>query len=53
MVRSPIGAEEVAGLTASLTPLGELRTLPCHPARLDPPLVGLDGFFAVRLLRRG
>ena len=52
MVRSPIGAEEVAGLTASLTPLGELRTLPCHPARRDPPLVGLDGFFAVRLLRR-
>ena len=53
MVRSPIAVEEAFGLAACVTPLGELRTLPCHLARLDPPLAGLDGFFAVRLLRRG
>ena len=50
--RSPIEASEVGGLTQSLTPLGELRTLPHHPARLDPLLVGLDGFYAARLVRR-
>ena len=54
LVRSPIVADEVGGLAASVTALGELRTLPCHPARLDdPPLIGLDGFYAARLLRRG
>ena len=53
LVRSPIAASEIAGLTQSITPLGELRTLPNHPARLDPLLVGLDGFFAARLVRRG
>ena len=51
--RSPIGSNEVGGLTQSLTPLGELRTLPYHPARLDPLMVGLDGFYAARLMRRG
>lgn len=50
--RSPVTAEEIGGLGDSITPLGELRTLPFHPARLDPPLVGLDGFYAVRLVRR-
>ena len=50
--RSPIGADEIGGLTESVTPLGELRTLPFHPARLDPPLHGLDGFYAARLVRR-
>ena len=53
LVRSPIAASEIAGLTQSITPLGELRTLPNHPAHLDPLLVGLDGFFAARLVRRG
>ena len=51
--RSPIAADEIGGLVDSLTPLGELRTLPCHRARLDPPLDGLDGFYAARLVRRG
>ncbi len=51
--RSPVDADEISGLVESLTPLGELRTLPCHPARLDPPLDGLDGFYAARLVRRG
>ncbi len=31
---------------------GELRTLPFHPACLEPRLTGLDGFFAARLIRR-
>jgi 16S rRNA (cytosine967-C5)-methyltransferase len=52
LVRSPITADEIGGLPASITALGELRTLPCHPARLEPPLTGLDGFFAARLMRR-
>ncbi|MGI4768999.1 MAG: RsmB/NOP family class I SAM-dependent RNA methyltransferase [Janthinobacterium lividum] len=52
LVRSPITAEEVGGLAASVNAQGELRTLPCHLARLDPPMAGLDGFFAVRLIRR-
>ncbi|HEX4769013.1 MAG TPA: transcription antitermination factor NusB [Lichenihabitans sp.] len=50
--RSPIDPDEIGGLTASLTALGELRTLPNQQAGLDPPLHGLDGFFAARLLRR-
>lgn len=52
MVRSPVLPEEIGGLVESLNAQGELRTLPCHPARLDPPLTGLDGFFAARLVRR-
>ncbi len=53
LVRSPIAVSEVAGLAQSITSLGELRTLPSHPARLDPLMVGLDGFYAARLTRRG
>ena len=52
LLRSPIGAEEIGGLSDSLTALGELRTLPHHPASLDPRIVGLDGFYAARLIRR-
>lgn len=52
LARSPVLLAEVSGLAESLTPLGELRTLPCHPARLDPPIVGLDGFYAARLVRK-
>ena len=52
LVRSPIAAEEIGGLTASITALGELRTLPFHPARIEPALTGLDGFYAARLSRR-
>ena len=52
LVRSPIGAEEIGGLSGSLTALGEVRTLPSHMAR-DPDIVGLDGFYAARLTRRG
>ena len=52
LVRSPILAEEIGSLPDSINAQGELRTLPCHLARLDPPMAGLDGFFAVRLIRR-
>jgi 16S rRNA (cytosine967-C5)-methyltransferase len=45
--RVAITAAEVAGLAELLTPLGELRSLPCHLAELG----GLDGFYAARLRR--
>ena len=50
--RAPIRPAEVGGLAGSVNAAGELRTLPCDPVRLDPPLSGLDGFFAARLVRR-
>ncbi len=47
-VRVPIKAEEVGGMAELITPLGELRTLPCHLSELG----GMDGFYAARLRRR-
>lgn len=44
--RVPIGADEL-GLAVDVTPLGEVRTLPCHLAERG----GMDGFFIVRLRR--
>lgn len=42
-----------AGIDAGwLTPLGELRTLPCHLPNADDGMAGLDGFYAARL-RKG
>ncbi len=52
LVRSAIMPDEIGGLPDSVNAQGELRTLPSHPARLDPPMSGLDGFFAARLVRR-
>src|SRR5947207_1587608 len=49
--RCPIAAEEVAGLAELVSPLGDLRTLPCHLADPDPRWAGLDGFYAARLER--
>lgn len=46
-VRAPIRAEETGGLAELITPLGELRSLPCHLAELG----GMDGFYAARLQR--
>jgi len=51
MRRDPIQAEEIGGLSMCLTPQGELRTLPFYLDQSDPRLSGLDGFFAVRLLK--
>jgi 16S rRNA (cytosine967-C5)-methyltransferase len=49
--RSPIAATEFAGLDGLLTPLGELRTLPCQWPDPDFRMSGLDGFYAARLER--
>lgn len=43
----PIEAGELAGQEAFITPLGELRTLPCHWAEWG----GIDSFYAARLRR--
>ncbi len=47
LARAPLRAEEIGGLNDLVTPLGDLRTLPCH---LDEH-GGLDGFYACRLRR--
>jgi 16S rRNA (cytosine967-C5)-methyltransferase len=52
MQRMPITAAEVFGRSELLTPEGDLRTLPCHLPDADSRLAGLDGFYAVRLLKR-
>ena len=49
--RSPIRPDEVAGQGDLLTPLGELRTLPCHWPDPEPRMAGLDGFYAARIIR--
>jgi 16S rRNA (cytosine967-C5)-methyltransferase len=45
--RLPISAEEVGGLAELITPVGDLRCLPCHLGDKG----GMDGFFAARLER--
>jgi len=50
--RVPIDASEIGGLRECVTPLGDLRTLPCHLQADSPRQSGLDGFFAARLQRR-
>jgi 16S rRNA (cytosine967-C5)-methyltransferase len=49
--RKPITATDFPELEEFITPLGELRTLPCHWPDPDPRMCGLDGFFAARLER--
>ncbi len=49
--RKPISENEINGLNGLVTPLGELRTLPCHWSDPDPRCAGLDGFYAARLER--
>ena len=49
--RKPISPSEINGLDGLITPLGDLRTLPCHWADPDPRFAGLDGFYAARLER--
>lgn len=49
--RKPITAAEFPALGEFITPLGELRTLPCDWPDPDPRMHGLDGFFAARLER--
>jgi len=45
--RVPVTATEIATIPQSITPRGELRTLPCQLAELG----GMDGFYACRLRR--
>jgi 16S rRNA (cytosine967-C5)-methyltransferase len=52
MRRVPIEASEIGGLAECVTPLGDLRTLPCHLPAETPRQSGLDGFFAARLQKR-
>lgn len=47
MRRRAIEAAEIGGLAQCVTAEGDLRTLPCHLAEQG----GLDGFYAVRLVR--
>ncbi len=49
--RVPVQAREVAGLAETITPEGDLRTLPSHLPHADPRLAGLDGFYAARLVK--
>ena len=49
--RVPFSASESNELTDFITPLGELRTLPCQWPDPDPRMGGLDGFYAARLER--
>ncbi|MBY0382656.1 MAG: MFS transporter [Xanthobacteraceae bacterium] len=49
--RSPVAADELAGLSELIGPQGDVRTLPCHLQHADPRLSGLDGFYAARLIK--
>ena len=49
--RRPVVPNEVAGLADLLTPVGDLRTLPCQFSDPDPRWSGLDGFYAARIAR--
>ncbi len=50
--RVPVLPEEIGGLSACITPEGDVRTLPCHLPNPDPRMAGLDGFYMARLVRR-
>lgn len=49
VVLDPVQPATLGGLSACITPRGEVRTLPFHLAELD----GMDGFYAARLIRKG
>jgi 16S rRNA (cytosine967-C5)-methyltransferase len=48
---SPIAPEELEGASRFVTAEGLLRTLPSGILSTDPPIAGLDGFFAARFRR--
>jgi 16S rRNA (cytosine967-C5)-methyltransferase len=50
--RAPIAAAEVFGQTAFVSPEGDLRTLPCQLPDTDSRRAGIDGFYAVRLIKQ-
>jgi len=47
LCRDAIAAEEIGGLCEAITPVGDVRTLPCHWSEYG----GLDGFYIARLQR--
>ena len=49
--RRPITEDEVFGMADWLSPIGDLRTLPCHLPDREARMAGLDGFYAARLER--
>jgi 16S rRNA (cytosine967-C5)-methyltransferase len=51
LVRASIRTEEIGGLSASISSVGDLRTLPFHLAHELPQMSGMDGFYAARLRR--
>lgn len=51
--RVPVEAQEAGGAPELVTPAGDLRTLPFHRLGPGPAAVGMDGFFAARLRKRG
>ena len=51
LVRCPVAAAELEGQADFVTPVGDLRTFPCHWPDPDPRMAGLDGFYAARLER--
>lgn len=50
--RCPVGAEELPGLEAAITPVGDVRTTPAMLPDDNPAMAGLDGFYAARLQHR-
>ncbi len=49
--RAPIGPRDLPLFEESITPVGDLRVLPCHRPHEEGRLAGLDGFYAARLVR--
>ncbi|WP_336744689.1 RsmB/NOP family class I SAM-dependent RNA methyltransferase [Aureimonas altamirensis] len=50
--RKPIMADELPGLEAAISPVGDVRTTPAMAPDTNPALAGMDGFYAARLLRQ-
>ncbi|UHD46186.1 methyltransferase domain-containing protein [Aureimonas altamirensis] len=50
--RKPITADELPGLEAAISPVGDVRTTPAMAPDANPALAGMDGFYAARLLRQ-
>ncbi len=48
--RKPVQPHEVGDQSTWITPLGDLRCLPCHLPHAVDRMAGLDGFFAARLV---
>jgi 16S rRNA (cytosine967-C5)-methyltransferase len=49
--RAPINAAEIFGCREFISKDGDLRTLPCHFSDSDSRFAGVDGFYAVRLVK--